>query len=167
MSTLSATQPATSASPTGIIDPRGQQFTAAITVVVLAMVLLLAPGGVGIFLLTIQTALFGLAVALGVQRTPHALLYRAFVRPRLGPPAELEDPAPPRFAQAVGFTFAVVGLAAYLSGLTLLGQVAIGFALVAALLNAAFGFCLGCELYLLLRRIGGTGGRAARAVETP
>ena len=36
--------------------------------------------------------------------------------------------------------------------MTLLGQVAIGFALVAALLNAVFRFCLGCELYLLIKR---------------
>ena len=155
MSTLSATQPAVAAPSTGTIDPRGQQFAAAITAVVLAVVLLTAPGAAGVGLLAVQTALFGLAVALGVQRTPHALVFRALVRPRLGPPAELEDPAPPRFAQAVGFTFAVVGLAAFLSGLTVVGLVAVGFALAAALLNAVFGFCLGCEMYLLLRRIAG------------
>jgi hypothetical protein len=155
MSTLSATQPAVAAPSTGTIDPRGQQFAAAITAVVLAVVLLTAPGAAGVSLLAVQTALFGLAVALGVQRTPHALVFRALVRPRLGPPAELEDPAPPRFAQAVGFTFAVVGLAAFLSGLTVVGLVAVGFALAAALLNAVFGFCLGCEMYLLLRRIAG------------
>lgn len=155
MSTLSATQPAVAAPSTGTIDPRGQQFAAAITAVVLAVVLLTAPGAAGVGLLAVQTALFGLAVALGVQRTPHALVFRAFVRPRLGSPAELEDPAPPRFAQAVGFTFAVVGLAAFLSGLTVVGLVAVGFALAAALLNAVFGFCLGCEMYLLLRRIAG------------
>ena len=152
MSTLSATQPAVAAPSTGTIDPRGQQFAAAITAVVLAVVLLTAPGAAGVGLLAVQTALFGLAVALGVQRTPHALVFRALVRPRLGPPAELEDPAPPRFAQAVGFTFAVVGLAAFLSGLTVVGLVAVGFALAAALLNAVFGFCLGCEMYLLLKR---------------
>ncbi len=155
MSTLSATQPAVAAPSTGTIDPRGQPFAAAITAVVLAVVLLTAPGAAGVGLLAVQTALFGLAVALGVQRTPHALVFRALVRPRLGPPAELEDPAPPRFAQAVGFTFAVVGLAAFLSGLTVVGLVAVGFALAAALLNAVFGFCLGCEMYLLLRRIAG------------
>ena len=156
MSTINASQSAvaapSTAPSTGIIDPRGQQFAAAITVVVLALVLLLAPGGVGVFLLTVQTALFGLAVALGVYRTPHALLFRTLLRPRLGPPAELEDPAPPRFAQAVGLGFALVGLAGYLLGADLLGQVATGFALAAALLNAIFRFCLGCEMYLLVKR---------------
>jgi uncharacterized membrane protein len=75
------------------------------------------------------------------------------VRPRLGPPAELEDEAPPRFAQLVGLLFALVGLAAYLLGVGLVGQIAVGFALAAAFLNAAFGFCLGCEMYLIGKRV--------------
>ena len=76
-------------------------------------------------------------------------MFRTLLRPRLSPPAELEDPAPPRFAQAVGLGFALVGLVGFLAGADLLGQVAVGFALVAALLNAVFRFCLGCEMYLL------------------
>ena len=75
------------------------------------------------------------------------------MRPRLGPPAELEDAAPPRFAQAVGLGFAVVALVGYGAGLDLLGAIATGFALAAAFLNAVFGFCLGCEVYLLLQRL--------------
>jgi hypothetical protein len=153
MTTLSPTLPVAGRATGDAIDPRGQQFAAAMTSVVLAVVLLTAPGAAGVFLLAVQTALFGLAVALGVQRTPQALLFRTLVRPRLGPPAELEDAAPPRFAQAVGLAFAVVALASFLSGLTVVGLVATGFALAAALLNAVFGFCLGCEMYLLIRRI--------------
>ena len=91
---------------------------------------------------------------LGVQRTPAAWLFRTVVRPRLAPPAHLEDARPPRFAQGVGLVFAVAGLVGYLSGAVVLGAVATGFALVAALLNAVFGFCLGCEMYLLIRRFG-------------
>ncbi len=82
-------------------------------------------------------------------------MFRTLVRPRLGAPTELEDAAPPRFAQAVGFAFALVGLVGFLAGATLVGLIATGFALVAALLNAVFGFCLGCEMYLLIRRVGG------------
>jgi hypothetical protein len=104
-------------------------------------------------LLAGQALLFATAVALGVQRTPAAYLFRTFVRPRLAAPTHLEDPRPPRFAQGVGLGFTVVGLVGYLSGLTILGAVATGFALAAALLNAAFGFCLGCEMYLLIRRV--------------
>ena len=137
------------------IDPRGPRFNALLTSVVLAVALLTAPGTVGVVLLAVQAALFATAVALGVQRTPAAYLFKTLVRPRLAPPAHLEDPAPPRFAQAVGLVFAVVGLVGYLSGVTLLGAIATGFALAAALLNGVFGFCLGCEMYLLLKRIGG------------
>ena len=108
---------------------------------------------VGIVLLAVQTALFATAVVFGVQRTPAAYLFKTLVRPRLAAPAHLEDPQPPRFAQGVGLVFAPVGLVGYLSGATLLGAIATGFALAAALLNAVFGFCLGCEMYLLIRRI--------------
>ena len=139
--------------PSPQIDPRGQQFAAAVTSLVLVAVLLTAPGPVGIFLLAAQAALFATAVARGVHRTPVAALFRAVVRPRLAPPAHLEDPEPPRFAQGVGLVFALVALAGFLSGATTLGYVATGFALVAALLNATIGLCLGCEVYLLGRRV--------------
>ena len=89
---------------------------------------------------------------------PYGVLYRVAVAPRLGPPAEREEAAPVRFSQTVGFVFAALGALGYFSGLTVLGLVATAFALVAAFLNAAFGFCLGCELHGLLARA-----RTARA----
>ena len=141
--------------PAGI-DPRGPQFAASLTAVVLVAVLLLPPTA-ALVLTAVQAALFALGATRGVQRTPHAWLFKTFVRPRLSAPTELEDPAPPRFAQAVGLGFTLVALAAYGIGLSAVGavvvaQTAIGFALVAALLNAVFRFCLGCEMYLLFRR---------------
>jgi hypothetical protein len=75
------------------------------------------------------------------------------IRPRLAPPRELEDEAPPRFAQGVGFGFALLGTVGYATGTTWLGIGATALALAAAFLNAAFGFCLGCEMYPLFRRI--------------
>jgi hypothetical protein len=135
------------------IDPRGQRFAAALTALVLALVLALAPSPLAIALLAAQTALFAVGAGLGVTQTPHAWLYRSYVRPRLAPPTEWEDGAPPRFAQAVGLTFAAVGLAGFLAGALTVGLVATGLALVAALLNAVFGLCLGCELYLAGRRV--------------
>jgi hypothetical protein len=133
------------------IDPRGQRFAAAITSAVLVAVLLAAPGPLALVLLAAQAALFAVAVVRGVQRTPSAALYRTVVRPRLGPPAHLEDPGPPRFAQALGLVFTVVALVAFASGAAVLGYAATGAALVAALLNATIGLCLGCEAYLLGR----------------
>lgn len=137
--------------PDGAVDPRGPQTAAALTAVVLVAVLLL-PAPYGTALLAVQTGLFALGAVRGVQATPHAWLFRTVVRPRLGPPTEWEAPEPPRFAQAVGLAFALVGLVALSAGATVVGQVAVGLALVAALLNAVFAFCLGCEVYLLVRR---------------
>lgn len=145
---------ATSSSPTAQrtgIDPRGPQFTAALTAVVLAVALVL-PAPAATVLVAVQAVFFAIGATRGVQRTPHAWLFRTLVRPRLAPPSELEDPAPPRFAQTVGLAFTVVALVGYATGVTVLGQVAVGLALVAALLNAVFAFCLGCEVYLLIKR---------------
>jgi hypothetical protein len=101
----------------------------------------------------VQALVFAVGAAAGVQKSPYGLLYRTVVRPRLGPPTETEDPAPPRFAQAVGLAFALIGLIGYFAGPQWLGMAATGAALAAAFLNAAFGYCLGCEMYLLLRRV--------------
>ena len=136
----------------GQLDPRGPQVAAALTSVVLVAVLLL-PAPISTALLAVQAAFFAIGAGRGVQATPYAWVFRTLVRPRLSAPTDWEDPQPPRFAQAVGLAFAVLGLVALLAGATLVGQVAVGAALVAALLNAVFAFCLGCEVYLLARRM--------------
>ena len=135
------------------IDPRGQQFAAALTSVVLVGALLTLPGPFGIALVAVQAGLFAVAVVRGVHRTPAAALFRSFVRPRIGAPTHLEDSAPPRFAQGVGLVFSLASLVAFAAGAEVVGFVAIAFALVAALLNASIGLCLGCEVYLLARRL--------------
>lgn len=145
--------------PAGI-DPRGPRFTAAVTFVVFAVALLLSDArpGVAAVVTGVQAVLFAIGAGLGVQKTPTGLFFRSVVRPRLTPPDHLEDPAPPRFAQAVGLVFAVVATIGFATGAVLLGQVFAGFAIVAAFLNAVFAFCLGCEMYLLGLRL-----RPARA----
>jgi hypothetical protein len=151
---MTTTTSSTAQQPTRVgagIDPRGPQLTAGITAVLLAVVLLL-PSPWAAVLTGVQAVLFAIGATRGVQHTPHAWLFRTAIRPRLAPPDELEDPAPPRFAQGVGLAFTLVALVGFTAGVTLLGQVAIGFALVAALLNAVFRFCLGCEMYLLIKR---------------
>jgi hypothetical protein len=130
------------------VDPRGLRFAAALTTIVLAIVLLTGSA----WLLALQAAIFAVGVVAGPSRSPYGLAFRALIRPRLAPPAELESEAPPRFAQGVGLAFALLGLVGYLSGLIVLGAIATALAFAAALLNAVFGFCLGCETYLLLRR---------------
>lgn len=131
------------------IDPRGPRFGAIITTVVLAVVLITG----NLWVLVAQAVVFGAGAVFGLRYAPYGVLYRLLVRPRLGPPRELEPEAPPRFAQAVGLLFAAVGVAGYASGVTWLGIAATAMALAAAFLNGAFGFCLGCETYLLIRRV--------------
>jgi Domain of unknown function (DUF4395) len=131
------------------IDPRGPRFGALITTVVLAAVLITGSA----WLLAAQALVFAVGAVFGLRYAPYSLLYRQLIRPRLGPPGELEPEAPPRFAQAVGLVFALAGVTGYATGLTWLGMAATAAALAAAFLNGVFGFCLGCEMYVLIRRI--------------
>ena len=131
------------------IDPRGSRFGALITTGVLIVVLITSSA----WLLAAQAVVFAIGAVFGLRYAPYGLIFRALIRPRLGPPKELEDEAPPRFAQGVGLLMAVIGVIGYATGLTPLGIVASALALIAAFLNGAFGLCLGCELYLLIRRI--------------
>jgi hypothetical protein len=134
--------------PSRDIDVRGPRFAAWVTAAVLALALLLGSGD----LVAVQAAVFAVGAAAGLRYAPYGLLFRVLVAPHLGPAREWEPEGPPRFAQLVGLLFAAVGAAGYLFGAPVVGAVATGMALVAALLNAAIGFCLGCELYLIARR---------------
>jgi hypothetical protein len=131
------------------VDPRGPRLGAWITTVVLAVVLLTSSG----WLLAVQAVVFALGAFAGLRYAPYGVLYRVLVAPRLAPPTEFEDAAPPRFAQGVGFVFAAVGTLGYLAGIPALGHTATALALIAAFLNAAFDYCLGCQLYLLITRL--------------
>jgi Domain of unknown function (DUF4395) len=131
------------------IDPRGQRFSAALSAIVLAIVLITGSW----WLLAAQAVVFAIGAIVGLRYAPYGLIYRWLVRPRLGPPSELEAEAPPRFAQGVGLVVSLIGVVGYVSGLTPLGMAGAAAALAAAFLNAAFGFCLGCEMYVLIRRI--------------
>lgn len=135
------------------IDPRGPRFGAAITTAVLAIILLTIPSSIALVLLGIQTVVFALGAFVGLQAQPYGILFRKLVAPKLGKPTALEAVEPPQFAQFVGFLFAVTGLIGLLLGADLVATIAVGFALGAAVLNAAFNFCLGCEMYLIGKRI--------------
>jgi Domain of unknown function (DUF4395) len=130
------------------LDVRGPRFAAAVTTLVLIAVLITGNG----WLALAQALVFALG-ALSARYAPYGLLFRTVVAPRLGPPRAFEPAEPVRFAQGVGFAFLAIASVAYLSGSTVIGIVATSFALAAAFLNAAFGLCLGCEAYLLIRRL--------------
>ncbi|MFV0374191.1 DUF4395 domain-containing protein [Microbacterium sp.] len=159
------------------IDPRGPRFAAGITATLLAVTILLSLTGSsvtralsgqgaagvaqraaepGFLVLLVVTALFAWAV-LSPRTAPWGVVYRTLVQPRLGPPADLEDPRPPRFAQAVGLVIAGAGALLHLAGMPFAVPVAASFAFVAAFLNVAFDVCLGCRVWLMLQRVGVTG----------
>lgn len=142
------------------IDPRGPRFGATITSVALVVTLALSiPAAAtpaldgGFWLLVAIMAIFAWGAILGVSKHPYGWLFRTVVRPRLSAPDFLEDEAPPRFAQAVGLLVSLVGVVLHLLGVPFGLVVAAGMAFIAAFLNAAFGLCLGCELYSLLLRL--------------
>jgi hypothetical protein len=140
--------------PAGI-DPRGPRFTAGITAVLLLVDAALGFGGAELaawVLLAAITALFAWGAFAGVRRHPFGVLFKRAVRPRLSPPDELEDPRPPTFAQGVGFAVTLVGVVLGAVGLPLAVPIAASLAFIAAFLNAVFGYCLGCQIYLLLVR---------------
>lgn len=127
------------------LDPRGQRFAAAITSVVIALVLITGSG----WLALAQAVVFAIT-AYRPKWGPYALIFRTFVTPK---PSEAA--APVRFAQLVGFVFLSTSAGGYLAGAETLGLIAAAFGLLAAFLNAAFGWCLGCEAYLGIRRLTG------------
>ena len=131
-----------------VIDARGPRFSAAITVVVLATALTTQ----SLPLIAFQLAVFLIGATKGPQFTPYAFIFKSLVKPRLKGEFVPEDVRPPQFAQAVGLIFAAIAVVGLLSGVTIVFTIATGFALAAAFLNAAFNYCLGCEVYLLLLR---------------
>jgi len=150
-----------------MIDPRAPRFTAGITAVLLLVTILLsfafptdpqtAPSArilsPAFLLLAALSALFLWGASAGVKRHPFGWLFRALVRPRLAPPTELEDPKPPTFAQLVGFIVTLAGLVLGALGVPYAVTIFASLAFVAAFLNSVFGYCIGCQLYLLLVRV--------------
>lgn len=136
-----------------IIDVRGPRFGAAITTVVLAAAIILQ-GTVGTILLAFQVVMFTIAAFAGLRWSPYGNVFR-WVKRRydLGPPPETEPEAPPRFAQLMGFLFAGGGLVAIGLGAPGLGWVLAGIVLALSGLLAFTGFCVGCEVYLLGKRL--------------
>ncbi|CAN2171113.1 Domain of unknown function DUF4395 [Candidatus Nanopelagicaceae bacterium] len=130
------------------IDARGPRFSATITAVVLATALVTQNKWV----LLAQGLVFLIGATRGPQFTPYGLIFKNLIKPRLNKVAPTEDVRPPKFAQAVGFGFALVGSIGAFAGVEVVFTVATGFALAAAFLNAAFNYCLGCEMYLLITR---------------
>jgi len=132
-----------------LIDARGPRYSAAITTTVLALALITESN----YLIGFQFAVFLSAVIFGLRRSIYGFIYRNLIQPRLSGPVPSENEAAPKFAQLIGALFAFVALLGGVTGNTGVFLIATSFALGAAFLNAAFGFCLGCQMYLILVRL--------------
>jgi hypothetical protein len=139
----------------GQVDVRGPRFAAWVTTTVLVVTLVVSAFSppAATLILGAQTIVFALGAFRGPRNSPYGLLFAKLVAPRLGPVKEREPVPPLKFAQLVGLVFAAIGVIGFAAGIPLLGVVATAFALFAAFLNAAFGICLGCQLYPFVVRL--------------
>ena len=135
--------------PVVLIDARGPRYSAGITSVVLALALITESS----YVIGFQFAVFLSAVLFGLRRSIYGFIYRNLIQPRLSGPVPSEDQRAPRFAQLIGALFAFIALLGGVTGNSAVFLIATSFALGAAFLNAAFGFCLGCQMYLILVRL--------------
>ncbi len=137
------------------VDVRGPRFTAWVTTAVLVLALIVSAfsPSAAAAILGAQAVVFAIGALRGPRRHPYGLVFANIVAPRLRPATEREPVAPLKFAQLVGLVFAVAGVIGFAGGVAPLGLIATAFALVAAFLNAAFGICLGCQLYPLVVRL--------------
>jgi hypothetical protein len=144
------------------VDVRGPRFAAWVTTAVLVVTLIVSAVSplAAAIILGLQAVVFAIGALAGPRRHPYGQLFAKVVAPRLGPVKEREPVPALKFAQLVGLIFAVVGVAAFAADASLVGVIATAFALVAAFLNAAFGICLGCQLYPLVARLRPTAGPA-------
>jgi len=134
------------------IDPRGYRFGALVTLAFALIALVFGPDFVGLIAVAVLTAMFLPGATVGPQVTVQSFLFRTFIRPRIGPPTETESFRPPRFAQQMGLVMAGAALILGLAGVTVGFFVFAGLVTVASFLNGVFGFCAGCEIYLLFKR---------------
>ncbi len=137
------------------VDVRGPRFSAWVTTFVLVTVLVVSAFSVpaAAAVLAPQALVFAIGALRGPRHHPYGVVFAKLVAPRLSPVSEREPVPPLKFAQLVGFVFAGVGVAGFAIGAPLLGIIATAFALFAAFLNAAFGICLGCQIYPLVARL--------------
>ena len=140
------------------IDPRGPRFGAAITSVLSLIIIWLSlddkTNVLAYALLVIAGTLFAIGAVFGTSKHPYAWIYKATLKPILKAPAQTEDSKPPQFAQGVGLFVALIGIVLHLVNVrygVLIAGVGIFFA---SALNAYFNYCLGCQIYLGLKRAG-------------
>lgn len=144
-----------------LIDARqprlGQGITG--TLLVLNFVLGLDP-----VIIPVLAVVMGSASLLGPKFNLYAYLFKA-LKDRFGPPKELEEPWPPRFANLLGFVFLTIASIAFYVFDSSVVAWGVGLLVAAlALLAAITGVCVGCEFFVIGRRIATKGRVASKLV---
>jgi Domain of unknown function (DUF4395) len=145
---------------TDVVDARAPRFLQA-TVGVGAVTALLTGWWWLYGLLSLQLVA---GLVLGRRWCLPCVAYFAFVQPRLGE-GRVEDARPPRFANKIGASVLGLAFAAHLAGLDAAGTALGALVAVLALLAAATGLCVGCELYRLAARLRGVRPGAVGALD--
>ena len=130
------------------IDPRGPRFNQAMITVLLLLGFVLDWRPI----VPAVAVVLALGAALGPRYGPFLALYAKVIRPRVGPPTELEDPRPPRFAATLGVVVLAAAALAFLAGAPVVGWVLALLVALLAGLAASTGICVGCEIYLFVAR---------------
>lgn len=134
------------------IDSRSVRVSAAVAAVLLVAGLALGPVD-GLALVAVVTFLLAIGAILGWRVYPPAALFRRFVRPRVGPATDFMSHRAVRFEQALGMLLTLFALLAGVMGAAVLFYVFVGAVAVAAIVEAVFGYCLGCEAFARLLQL--------------
>jgi hypothetical protein len=130
------------------IDPRGPRFNQALLTIGLLVGFIADWQPVALLFAIVLFA----GAAFGPRYGPFLRIYADVIKPRLQPPAELEDPRPPRFAATIGVAFLAGASIAFAAGSDVVGWTLALIVAALAGLAATTGICVGCEVWLFIAR---------------
>ncbi len=140
------------------LDPRGPRFGAGISSILMLVVIYLSLDSatelLALWVMGFAVVMFTFGSLLGPARHPYSYLYKYTLRKFLKAPAYLEPATPVHFAQVIGLIITGTGLALGLLGVPYALPIAAAGAFIAAFVNAVFAYCIGCQMYLGLKRLG-------------
>ena len=142
----------------GQLDPRGPRFGAGITSVLMLIVIYLSLDAntidIAFAVMAFAVVMFVFGSVLGPAKHPYSYLYKFTLRKLLKDPSFLEPAKPVHFAQVIGLVVTGSGLALHFAGVPNALPISAALAFLAAFVNAVFAYCIGCQMYLGLKRLG-------------
>ena len=136
-----------------IVNDYAARCTAAL-VVALAVLTIVVPSPMQTWLAGALALGFVLRVAGGPRYSPFGRLSVHLLAPRVSSEPKMVAGAPKRFAQTIGLVMSSLAFGLFLAGFATAGVGVLWVLVVAALAEAALGFCIGCWIYGQLQRAG-------------